>query len=128
MKRFGVTTVARWLGEELPPGVTAYTEYRGRLFELLRLEAVSGSLFPTLRTLADRRGQFSPPNTVVNLETPVILSLCENLAGTKLAELEGDLVAAATNSWATTDLINRSQINKVNAKDEIHPCYGHYCG
>jgi hypothetical protein len=56
MRRYGTTTIARWLSEELPSDVVAYVEYNGRLFELMKLVAVNGKLIPELRTLADRLG------------------------------------------------------------------------
>jgi hypothetical protein len=60
MRRYGVTTIARWLSEELPNGITAYVENQGRLFELMKIVAVNGRLIPELRTLADTLGCRTP--------------------------------------------------------------------
>ncbi len=46
MRRYGVTTVSRWLAEELPTGVLSYIEACGTLHELIAIEATSGHLLP----------------------------------------------------------------------------------
>jgi len=99
MRRFGVTTIARWLSEELPPGITAYVENKGRLFELMKLVAMNGKIAPELRTPADSLGRFYPFD-YVTLDTQVVLSMSENLAGVKMTAIAGQLVPAAAGSWA----------------------------
>ena len=127
MKRFGVTTISRWLCEELPQGVTAYIEYRGRLFELLSLGAVNGALRPVLRTLADWQEAFNPLVSVT-LDTPVILSMREKLAGMAVAEIKDDLAPAASNSWAFNSPQERLGCNQGTTPDVNKKIFGMYCG
>jgi len=121
MQRFGVTTIARWLSEKLPPDVVAYVEYNGRLFELMKLVAMNGKLIPELRTLTDRLGKFTPVNSYVNLDTVVILSMSENLAGIKIAAIAGQLEPAAAGSWALHGrvLAENTPINKVVKRKRV---------
>lgn len=55
MRRYGATTIARWLAEELPEGVRSYIEACGKLHELVGIDGTSGHLRPRLR--AGLRGQ-----------------------------------------------------------------------
>lgn len=99
MYRYGATTVARWLTEELPKGVRAYIEDGGTLFELVGLEATSGRLLPRLK-LKGWRSTFVTRACRLAMETPVILSTGENLAGVKLNALSSQIVRASLGSFA----------------------------
>ena len=127
MKRFGVTTISRWLGEELPPGVSAYLEYQGKLFELLRVEGGSGKLSPILKTLATRFRDFRP-RMFVTLDTPVILSTHEELAGVLVTKIKDDLAPAASNSWAFNSPQERLGCNQGTTPDVNKKIFGMYCG
>jgi len=92
MQHFGVTTINHWLSEKLPPGVTAYVEHTGRLFELLRVVATNGKLIPEIRSrFYGGLGGFAPRDTYVNLNTLVILAVDENLAGVPMTSIEAQL-------------------------------------
>ena len=83
MKRYGATTIARWLTEELPEGVLAYIENRGTLHELVGLEAINGHLTPRVKVQRVRGsgGTFTVLcDARLTMGTLVILSLNENLA------------------------------------------------
>jgi hypothetical protein len=99
MQRYGATTVARWLTEELPEGVRAYIEDDGTLFELVGLEATSGRLLP--RTKLKGYGSLCITRACrLALGTPVILSMAKDLAGLKLATLTSQIVRASLGSFA----------------------------
>ncbi len=99
MERYGVTTIARWLTEELPRGVRAYIEDGGTLFELVGLEATSGRLLPKLK-LKGWRSVVTFRACRLAMGTPVILSMGENLGGVKLAALSCQIVRASPGSFA----------------------------
>lgn len=101
MRRYGVTTVACWLVEELPEGVRSYIEENGKLHELVGIDGTSGHLRPRLR--AGLRGRLfinlrSP--TRLAMTTPVILSRGERLAGKSLATISSQIGRAALGSHA----------------------------
>lgn len=128
MRRYGMTTIARWLSEELPKGVTAYIENNGRLFELMKLVAVNGKLAPELRMLADKLGRFTPVGSYVSLDTKVILSLSENLAGIELATIAGQLAPAATGSWAMPLAPVEGKATTDECLDSMKICSSMFCG
>jgi hypothetical protein len=103
MYRFGATTVARWLAEELPEGARAFIEDSDTLYELIGLEATNGRLVP--RVLAPYKwwpGGKTPLLGWIKLtlDTPVILTQGENLAGKTLAAISPQICRAATGSHA----------------------------
>jgi hypothetical protein len=100
MRRYGVTTVARWLAEELPEGVRSYIEACGTLHELVAIEATSGHLLPRLRVRGLRRMLHVPRATRLAMATPVILSMGENLAGKSLGSISSQVDRAAFGSFA----------------------------
>ena len=130
MKRFGVTTIARWLGEELPEGVRAYVECRGTLMELLGLVKMdTPRLLVNARPLNIPTGDVPRPLRIrVGKRTPVILSLDKNLSGVKLAELEGDLAPAASNSWAMHAAETRLKFNRGTPPVPNVKAHGLFCG
>ena len=100
MHRYGATTVARWLAEEMPAGVRSYIEACGTLHELIAVEATSGRLLPRLRVLGRRLTFHVPRATRLAMATPVILSLGENLAGKALDSISSQVGHAALGSHA----------------------------
>jgi hypothetical protein len=99
MRRYGATTIARWLAEELPAGVRSYIEENGKLYELVGLEASSGRIMPKMRHRWSR-SVFVPRATRLAMATPVILSMGENLAGKSLRSISSQVGGAALGSFA----------------------------
>jgi len=110
MERFGATTVARWLSEEMPCEARAFiVDEVGELHELVGAEAESGRLMPRLRGPGARRRMYHVPRaTRLSLSTPVILSMGENLAGKKLAALTPQVVRAAFGSFALPSIVRET--------------------
>lgn len=129
MKRFGVTTIARWLGEETPEGVRAYVEYQGELIELLGLAAAASRPLVNVRPINIPTGHVPHPIRMrVGKRTPVILSLTEDLMGVKLDELDGDLAPVASNSWAMNTIIDRGLAKKPKRSAGTERGAGMFCG
>ena len=130
MKRFGVTTIARWLGEELPEGVRAYIQHRGTLLELLRLVKMdSPRLLVNVRPLNIPEGDVTRPLRMrVGKGTPVVLSVSEDLMGVNVDELEGDLAPAASNSWAMNTMLDRCLVKRPKRSAVTDRGAGMYCG
>jgi len=99
MYRFGATTIARWLVEKLPEGVCAFIEDSGTLYELVGLEASSGRITPKVRHRWSP-SVVTPRAARLWLDTPVILTQGENLAGRTLAAISPQICSAATGSYA----------------------------
>ncbi len=99
MRRFGATTVARWLAEELPEGVRSYIEACGTLHEIVAIEGTSGHLLPRLR-VPGRRMLHVPRATRLAMATIVILSVEEDLAGKTLGSICSQIGRAALGSHA----------------------------
>jgi len=80
-KKYGVTTLGRWLTEALPRGVKCYIEIRGRMMELLGVTGWSGALRPVLRPTGEGRmlQRFTAMHNPVTLSTQVVLSLDDEL-------------------------------------------------
>jgi len=129
MSRFGAITVARWLSEKLPPRVKAYVELDGKLFELLAIQACNAKIKPTLRTLLDDFGRFTPTHNCVQLDTIVVLSLGENLAGVDAKTILSQTVPAAIGSWALP--LGRGEPKVIPEKildDDYASTFSMFCG
>ena len=100
MQRFGATTVARWLSEELPEGVRSYIEACGTLHEMVSIEGRGGCLLPRLRVRGMLRMLHVPRATRLAMATPVILSVEEDLAGKTLGSICSQIGRAALGSHA----------------------------
>jgi hypothetical protein len=95
----------------------------------MKLVAVNGKMVPELRPrLADRLGRFTPTGNYVSLDTEVILSLSENLAGVEIATIAGELVPAATGSWAMpmTPVERKATTNVCIDNEKV--CGSIFCG
>lgn len=99
MQRFGATTVARWLAEELPADVRSYIADCGTLHELVAIEGTSGHLLPRLR-VPGRRMLHVPRATRLAMATVVILSMKEDLAGKAMGSISSQVGRAALGSHA----------------------------
>ena len=104
MYRFGATTIARWLTEELPEGVRAFIEDSDTLHELVGLEATSGRLVPRIKVQRVWGGGTSNVlrDIRLNMDTPVILTQGESLTGATLTTISSQICRAATDSHALT--------------------------
>ncbi|MHC4188435.1 MAG: hypothetical protein ACYSUB_02000 [Planctomycetota bacterium] len=102
MSQFGVTTIARWMAEQLPKGVEAYMENRGRLFRLKRISGYNGSIRPVLATLVDSNlgGEFTPYNGNHALNSAVFLSTGVDLAGVNVADIIDTVEPVCLDCWA----------------------------
>lgn len=102
MTKYGVTTVGRWLSEELPRGVKCYIEYRSLCFELRGVAGYNGVLRPVLRPLGESRQvvKFKPREYRITLSTQVVLSLDDELNGEPWEQVAQQLRPVAPDCWA----------------------------
>ena len=129
MKRFGVTTVARWISEELPEGMRAYIEHQGALLELLGLAAMGERVLVRVRPFNTPTGEVLRPLRMrVGRGATVILSLEENLAGVEMIEIADDLAPAASDSWAFATPATRVKYDGSITPTPNETMYGLYCG
>lgn len=104
MKQIGVITVARWMAETLPEGMLAYMEHAGKLFRLDRIRCYNGALRPLFDTPG--AGVTGFPWSAVQYkqgytpESPVYLTMGENLVGVKLADIIDSVEQARPGCWS----------------------------
>jgi hypothetical protein len=129
-KKYGVTTIGRWLTEELPRGVKCYIEYRGLCFELLRVTGTNGALWPTLRYLRGTFSQdgFQPRLTMTTLSTMVVLSRDDDLHGEPWEQVAQQLRPSAPNCWALQKYLTRSTDAELNEVFDSVVDSSVYCG
>lgn len=107
MKRIGMITVGRWMAETLPNGMSAYMEYKGKLFRLKRIRCYNGYINPVFKTPWYRVAGF-PYNAVqlgqqYTTESPVFLSMGENLVGVALDNIVDFVTEAQGRCWALSE-------------------------
>ena len=107
MKRIGMITVGRWMTEKLPDTMNAYMELKGKLFRLKRIRCYNGHIRPIFETPWYRvaglpygemrlRQQYTT-------ESPVFLSMGENLVGVALADVIDSVAEAQACCWALSE-------------------------
>jgi hypothetical protein len=107
MKRIGMITVGRWMAEKLPNTMRAYMEHKGKLFRLKRIRCYNGHIRPIFETPWYRVPGF--PYGEMQLgqqytpESPVFLSMGENLVGLALADVIEFVTEAQDRCWALSE-------------------------
>lgn len=104
VRNLGVTTVARWMTEQLPKGIDAYMACSGKLFRLKRLEVTNRSIRPVLESTTGLIGSEFTTEGVCTLESPVYLSREgsreRNLVGANAADVAAAAEVVGSNCWA----------------------------
>jgi hypothetical protein len=128
-RRIGVTTVARWMAEKMPKGITAYMEHRKRLYRLRQIRATNGRLIPLLDCLLFR--QYQLDHSPCSLGTPVFLSINEDLHGVGTEKIVGCAELASFNCYAinsafafNSELIKQMQSTKNVSNSPADMFYG----
>lgn len=105
MKRFGVTTIARWMTEPLPKSVRAYMVSQGLLCRLKRIRSYNGSIRPVLVSLLDGKlgGEFTCRQSKYTLDSTVFLSTGVDLAGIDVKDVMNSVAPACSDCWALQD-------------------------
>lgn len=128
MKRFGVTTVARWMTEPLPKGVKAYMENNSRLYHLERIRSYNGDIQPILTTkFGIRKFTWSKENTYT-LGSPVFLSLGVDLTGLAVEEILDAVALVCSDCWALRDDDDAKRAAAVGATITPHQQVAGYAG
>jgi hypothetical protein len=128
-KKYGVTTIGRWLAEELPQGVKCYIEHHDKMFELVAVRGQNGILWPILRPLSTSWKAFQryePVSTTIDLNTQVVLSLGEELSGKPWDRVSQQLRPSAPNCWALTQYLTETTDDEATTIDI--PDSSVYCG
>jgi hypothetical protein len=107
MKRIGMITVARWMAETLPASMLVYMEYKGKLFRLKRICCYNGYINPVFKTPWYRVAEFpynaSQLRQQYTSESPVFLSMGEDLVGMALADVVDFVTEAQGRCWALSE-------------------------
>ena len=128
VKKYGVTTISRWLFEELPQGVKSYIEYQDVMLELLGVNGYNGTLKPVLRTLGEGRmlSRFTAQGRHLDLNTQVVLSLDEELSGKPWCQVSQQLRPSAPDCWTLARYLVQSANDEFDVNDSVVDSI--YCG
>lgn len=100
MRKFSITTVARWMMEPLPKGVRAYMKSQGRLYRLERIRSYNSNIQPILTAKFGIRKFTGARKGTYTLDSPVFLSLDTDLTGLTLEEIPEAVFLACSDCWA----------------------------
>lgn len=95
MRQIGVTTVMRWMCEELPKNIIAFMAEGNQLYRLKRIRSYAGDLRPVF---ACGKGEFTGGK--IYLDAEIFLSI-SNLAGTAIADIRAERVSK--NCWESNE-------------------------
>ena len=122
MKQIGVTTIARWMAEQLPKDMTAYMEYKGKLFRLKRIKSYNGSIRPVFATLLDAKigSEFTGTEDIFTLESSVFLTIDRDLAGVTIANIIDAVEPASHGCWAMqTEIVRSAALDEYYALQRV---------
>jgi hypothetical protein len=129
-EKYGVTTISRWLTEELPRGVKCYIEHRGVMLELIGVRGRNGVLTPELRPTGRGRqfSTFVPVWITVELSTQVVLSLGEELSGKSWDRISQQLRPVAPDCWALKRYLTEATNGEATVNTDNYLDSSVYCG
>lgn len=125
MKRFGATTVVRWMAEPLPKGVRAYMASKGRLYRLKQIRSYNGFIQAVFAGVAG--GKFIS-RSVYALDSIVFLSLDVDLTGLAVEEILDAVALVCSDCWALRDDDDAKRAAAVGATITPHQQVAGYAG